>query len=186
MTAGKNNGAKPFLMSYFNSYIHKISFEYLIVFYLPIARVECFYLFFEEEIQKNSKRLLPHCCISTLTCSQKMVVQNDWGVIHAQSFLTLLVLIILISSEGFRRWSRCTFLPKLATKEIRRVNKNLYIFKLTNKLGKIVRFVLFYQLHIKIQEMLRRSRIMKRFNIFYGGTKVKGTRDASFGRAEGQ
>ena len=42
MTAGKNNGAKPFLMAYFNSYIHKISFEYLIVFYLPIARVECF------------------------------------------------------------------------------------------------------------------------------------------------
>ena len=42
MTAGKNNGAKPFLMSYFNSYIHKISFEFLIVFYLPIARVECF------------------------------------------------------------------------------------------------------------------------------------------------
>ena len=42
MTAGKNNGAKPFLMTYFNSYIHKISFEFLIVFYLPIARVECF------------------------------------------------------------------------------------------------------------------------------------------------
>ena len=32
--------------------------------------------------------------------------------------------------------------------------------------------------------MLCRSRIMKRFNIFYGGTKVKGKRDASFRRAE--
>ena len=100
------------------------------------------------------------------------------------NFFTLLVyLIILISSEGFWRWSRFTFLPKLATKEIRHVNKSLYIFKLTNKLGKIVWFVLFFQLHIKSQERLCRSRIMKRFNIFYGGTKVKGNRDASFRRA---
>ena len=154
--------------------------SFLKVFHLPKSRIEChlkYALNLEIQIQLKNQ-------FDPIVEYRPWLGHKKWWfkTIEGSSIYKFLFYAFFffstistnyITQNVFKRWSRCTFLPKLATKEIRHVNKSLYIFKLTNKLGKIVWFVLFFQF----------SRIMKRFIVFYGGTKVKGNRDASFRRA---